>query len=222
MLLLYNISINAQTSDESTQMIQELQGRFIELQDLSNKTLKQFKKIKEGLNATSKKHSFSLLGGYTENGFSILGSYNFYNGNTLKNLNNFIELSLLASFAEEKKSDYNLPVEIYSLNAGYFKRITMLSGTNKEFTTAIGLGGVFGYESINKNRTELQNGALILDKSKMIYGGFAGLNIDIYISDQIDLTTKTNFYYHANSDIAKTKFFIGLGIKYSILKNNKQ
>ena len=223
LMIIYS-SIKAQTPETQTALlVKELKNQFEELQFLNNKLKDDVIKLKESiLLKTAKKHSFSVFGGYTENGFSFLGSYNFYNSNELRKLNDFIELSFLASFSNEDLSGYEIPVNNYTLNAGYFKRIPMLSGTLQEITTTIGLGGLIGYESINANNQDLPNGALILDESKFIYGGFIGMNVDIFISNHFDLTAKSNLYYHPNSNIGKTKIFIGVGLKYSILKKIKQ
>lgn len=220
LLFVYN-SVNAQVPENATAILTDkLEEQFQEFQRLSDQFNDDLAKIKESIILkTAKKHSFSVLGGYTENGFSILGSYNFYNSNKLSRLNNFIELSILASYINEDQSSYKIPIQNHTLNAGYFARIPMLSGTLQEITTTIGLGGLIGYESINSNDQDLPNGALILDESKFIYGGFVGMNVDIFISDHFDLTAKSNLYYHPNSDIGETKIFIGAGLKYSILKN---
>lgn len=171
---------------------------------------------------SAKKHAFSVFGGYSENGYSLLGSYNFYNSNKAENLNDFIELSLLASFVHESKTDYEIPVQVYSINVGYFKNSAMFSGTSKQLNIAIGGGGLIGYENINNGNNELPNGSLIVDESKIIYGGFVGIDANIFITSHFSITSKTNLYYHPNSEVGKAKFIIGIGLKYSILKKIKQ
>lgn len=204
-------------------VLKKLNNQLAELHSINQTFLYEIEKLKDSiLNTNAKKHSFSALGGYTENGFAFLGSYNFYNRSKNERLDDFIELSFLASFAKEDITDYKIPIHNYTLNTGYFKFIPFLSGNRLELTTSIGIGGSLGYESINSNASELPNGAIILDKSKFIYGGFVGINFDIYLSKNLDITAKSNLYYHTNSDTGKTKIFAGVGIKYSILKNNKQ
>jgi hypothetical protein len=213
-LTIYCNSIVAQDSkDDLAEVLKELHLH-------SNQISKELNELKSKLLLKiAKKHSFGLYGGYSENGGSVLGSYSFYNSNKIENLDDFIEASITSSFIKEEKSGYQIPIDIYSLNIGYFKKVSMLSDSNKQFTTAIGIGGVFGYENINKGNTELPNGALVFSDSQIIYGGYAGVNLDVFISDRFDLSAKTNIYYHANSDIGKTRFFIGIGVRYSILKN---
>ena len=154
LLFVYNL-VTAQIPENTTAILTDkLEEQFREFQRLSDKFNNDLAKIKESIILkTAKKHSFSALGGYAENGFSILGSYNFYNSNKLSRLNNFIELSILASYINEDQSSYEIPIQNYTLNAGYFIRIPMLSGTLQEITTTIGLGGIIGYESINSNTT---------------------------------------------------------------------
>ncbi len=217
LLLLSSLNLFAQKSEDQTVALLET------LKEENEKLLTGLYDLKESiLEVGLKKQAFSILGGYSENGFSILGSYSYYNSNAEKRKNNFLELSFLASFLKEKESDYNISIDQYTLNAGYFVKLPILSAANKQFVIAMGAGGIIGYEDINKGELQLSNGAMITDESKVIYGGFGGLDADIHISERLSLNTKTNIYYHANSDIGKTKFFVGLGLKYSILKNQAQ
>lgn len=170
----------------------------------------------------AKKHSFSTLGGYTENGISFLVTYNYHNQRKNLKHDNYLELSFLISLAEESISNYNISVDNYTFNPGYFFKIPMLSDQSKQYITTLGFGGIIGFESVNNNNTELENGAIITDQSKVIYGGFAGINLDIEFFKNWNLTAKSNIYYHPNSDVGNTKIFIGAGLKYIILENKKQ
>ncbi len=100
--------------------------------------------------------------------------------------------------------------------------MTLFTGCQKDDELGQKPEGTLGHEHINKGDFILSNGAMITDESKVIYGAFGGLDADIQFSEKLSLVTKTNIYYHANSDLAKTKFFVGLGLKYSILKNQAQ
>jgi hypothetical protein len=212
-LLLTSLNSFAQNTDDKSLVLLET------LKKENKKLLTGLKGLQETiLEVGSKKQAFSVLGGYSENGFSILGSYSYYNSNAEKRKNNFLELSILASFLKEKVSSYDIPINQYSLNAGYFIKVSMLSASNKQLVIAIGAGGTIGYEDINNGDLQVSNGAIIMDKSKMIYGAFGGIDTDIYISKSLALAAKTNLYYHANSDVGKTKFFVGIGLKYSIFK----
>ncbi|WP_103072206.1 conjugal transfer protein TraO [Aquimarina sediminis] len=221
LLILSSLNLFAQKAEDQTLVLLET------LKEENEKLLAGLNDLKESiLEVGLKKQVFSILGGYSENGFSVLGSYSYYNSNVEKRKNNFLELSFLASFLKEKEkekeSDYNIPVDQYTLNAGYFVKLPTLSASNKQFVIALGAGGTIGYEDINKGELQFSNGAMITDESKVIYGGFGGVDTDIHISERLSLATKINIYYHANSDIGKTKFFAGLGLKYSILKNKAQ
>ncbi len=217
LLLVNTINLFSQNEGDQTLVLLET------FKEENEKLLVGLNDLKESiLEIGLKKQAFSVLAGYSENGFSVLGTYSYYNSNTEKRKNNFLELSFLASFIKENESGYDIPIDQYTLNAGYFIKIPMLSASNKQMVIAVGAGGTLGYEHINKGDSMLSNGAMITEESKVIYGAFGGIDADIQLSKKLSLTTKTNIYYHANSDLAETKFFVGLGLKYSILKNQAQ
>ncbi len=194
LLLLNTINLFSQNTEDQTLVLLE------NLKEQKEKLLVSLNDLKESiLEIGLKKQAFSVLSGYSENGFSVLGSYSYYNSNSEKRKNNFLELSFLASFIKENESNYDIPVDQYTLNAGYFIKIPMLSASNKQIVIAVGAGGTLGYEHINKRKSMLSNGAIITDESKVIYGAFGGLDANIQLSKKLSLATKTNINYHKNS-----------------------
>lgn len=152
--------------------------------------------------------AISLTSGITEDGGAVLASYNYYLNN-----DNFIQGSVFVSFAKDKYlSDISIPYNDFTVNAGYYKKI--IKSKNNFFKVSLGLGGVFGYESVNNGDKELVNGALVKSESGFIYGAFAGLDTDIYLSESFSVVVKINEYYHHNSDVGQFVAFAGGGIRY--------
>ncbi len=159
-----------------------------------------------------KNHSISILSGYSTDGYGVLIEYhNYFNSN-----GNYFELSALAGFAEEQESGFEIPVSYYTLNAGYFKGLKILSNLDADYTLSIGAGLSVGYELVNEGNETLANGIKVNDESKVVYGPFGGVNLDIYLSNSVSLVAKGGYYFHVNSDIGKSKIFAGVGIKYTI------
>lgn len=150
----------------------------------------------------------SITSGITEDGYAVLASYNYY----LKN-DNFVQISTFVSFAEDDYlKDLKIPYNDFTVNAGYYARI--LKTKNNAVKISLGAGAVFGYESVNQGDRELENGALVKSESGFIFGGFAGLDADIFLSDKISVIGKFNQYYHHNSDIGQFTPYAGFGLRY--------
>lgn len=163
-------------------------------------------------NAQSKKF-IAAFTGYTDDGISTLFSFS-YSLDDIKY--SFIEASIYSAYLKERKTEYNINVNVHSLNLGYFKKIEPLSTFNGLVNTYVGLGGLLGKESVNSGRNELSNGALVKSKGGTVYGGFGAVHVDLFMSHRFHLLGRYTHFYHPNSEIGKSKFMIGLGLKYVI------
>lgn len=160
------------------------------------------------VNANGQDSALSTTGGITEDGFGLLSSYNYY----LRN-DNFIQASVFVSFAKDHyKENLKIPYNDFTVNAGYFQNV--YSTKNKLLKISLGLGGIFGYESVNRGDRELANGALVMSKSGFIYGAFIGFDTDIYLNDKVSVVVKANEFYHHNSNLGQFTGYCGLGIRY--------
>lgn len=147
--------------------------------------------------------------GYAQDGIGFDMSYNF-------NLNRyeFIQTSLMATFADKKYKSYLIPADIYTANVGYFSNIF---GSRRNFLkSSLGGGALFGYEDINSKNKILENGALLLSESKFIYGFFVAFETDFYISDYYSFILKFQESYHVNSDAGKFMPYVSVGLRYFI------
>lgn len=155
--------------------------------------------------------TLALLGGYSDSGFGAMINYNYFISQRT-----FVQGSAYFSSnkAQIKGRDYKLPYNNFTINAGYFGEVY---GTSREtFHINLGGGGIGGYEVINRGSNTLESGALILDKSKFIYGVYASAEFVVYINNNLSFITKLNEFYHVNSDLGNFTFFGGVGIRYYI------
>ena len=151
--------------------------------------------------------SLEISGGLVEDGFGLNAGYNYY-----LNRLNYVQGAIYLSFAEDIQGDFASPYNNFTLNVGYFQ--TIISSRNRKFTTALGAGGVIGYEVINNGQQDLPTGAIITNSSEFLYGGFIGAELDFYLGESLSLLGKVNQYYHPSSDLGQFAFFGGLGIRY--------
>ncbi|WP_193747188.1 conjugal transfer protein TraO [Algibacter lectus] len=113
----------------------------------------------------------------------------------------------------EVKGALEVPYHIFNVNIGYITNI--YTSIRKNTKINIGGGGLVGYEEVNNGNHLLENGALLLDRSKFIYGGFALVELEIYLNNDINLILRLNEYYHMNSDLGgQFTLFTGIGVRY--------
>lgn len=156
--------------------------------------------------------SISSNFGYSDNGFATLFNFTFSN----MPRHHFYEVGIYSGYLKERQTDFKIKVNVHTLNLGYFKKINLLSMQSGLIDTYAGIGGVFGWETINGGSQVLPDNSIVTSQDGIIYGGFGALQGDIYLSDKFNLSTRYTHFYHANSDVGKSKFMIGLGLKYII------
>ncbi len=165
-------------------------------------------------NCNAQQRNSSTVGlafGYMQNGLGLKLNYDY-------NLSRreYLQGSILLGFARDKLNDLNIKVpydQVY-FNTGYFYEI---GNFNRDgILINIGGGASFGYQILNDGNQELSNGALIVSKTKFVYGVFVGADVKFYVSDNWTATIHLNEYYHANSDIGYFTPFIGASINYTL------
>lgn len=151
--------------------------------------------------------SVGLSGGYAEDGFGIMATYNYH-----LNRNRYAQLSVFAAIAEDKGS-FDIPYNIFTVQPGYFIKVWEQKNF-KKYAINVGGGGIIGYEVINNGNSILSNGAILDARSQFIYGVFLGLEGEITLSNDFSLLLKANEYFHINSDVGQFYPYAGLGLRY--------
>lgn len=151
--------------------------------------------------------SIGLSGGYAEDGFGIMATYNYH-----LNRDRYAQLSVFAAVAEDKGS-FDIPYNIFTVQPGYFIKVWEQKNF-KKYALNLGGGAIIGYEVINNGNSLLETGAIIDAKSQFIYGGFLGLEGELTLSNSFSLLLKANEYYHINSDIGNFYPYAGIGLRY--------
>ncbi|RKN83468.1 conjugal transfer protein TraO [Ulvibacterium marinum] len=151
--------------------------------------------------------SVGLSGGYAEDGFGIMATYNYH-----LNRNRYAQLSVFAAIAEDKGS-FDIPYNIFTVQPGYFIKVWEQKNF-KKYAVNVGGGAIIGYEVINNGNSLLETGAIIDAKSQFIYGVLVGLEGEITLSNDFSLLIKANEYYHINSDVGQFYPYAGLGLRY--------
>ena len=151
--------------------------------------------------------SIGLSGGYAEDGFGIMGTYNYH-----LNRNRYAQLSIFAAIAEDKGT-FNIPYNIFTVQPGYFIKVWEQKNF-KKYALNFGGGAIIGYEIINNGNSLLETGAVLEARSQFIYGAYLGLEGEITLSNDFSVLIKANEYYHANSEVGNFYPYAGIGLRY--------
>ncbi|WP_025742034.1 conjugal transfer protein TraO [Aquimarina pacifica] len=161
------------------------------------------------VHAQSHKMAFSLTGGYVQNGFAGMVTVDYK-----KNEFDYFQFSLQGSFSDLENGDIDIPVSLYSLNAGYF--YDLLRNNNRKYAIALGGGATVGYEVINEGDDVLENGDVLsenVEPSTAVFGVYFGLDADIFLKPTVAINFKANETYHFNSEVGDFTPYLGLGVK---------
>lgn len=151
--------------------------------------------------------SVGLSGGYAEDGFGIMATYNYH-----LDRSTYAQLSIFAAIAEDK-GDYDIPYNIFTVQPGCFVKVWEQPNFRR-YALNISGGGIIGYEVINNGNNTLDNGAVIDGKSRFIYGIYAGVEWEMILGNDLSLLVKANEYYHINSDVGNFYPYVGIGLRY--------
>ncbi len=103
-----------------------------------------------------------------------------------------------------------LPVAQYTAEGGYFLRI--LSDPSRTFSLSIGGSALAGYESVNRGRKRLYDGATLRNRGAFIYGGAITLEAGVYLTDMMVLlvTGRQRALWGNTTGHFHTQFGVGL------------
>lgn len=165
----------------------------------------------KGRSQSSYYNAFAFNLGVVQDGLGGLLTYNYF-----VNRHDFIEASLFLTAAKFKyqtktETQIKIPYNDFTVNAGYSTNI--LTNDRNTYNLNLCAGGVFGYETLNKGETELENGAILESRPGFIYGAYIGLELDVSITDAMSILVRGNEYYHANSKLGEFVPFIGAGLR---------
>lgn len=169
-----------------------------------------------GNNAHSQAYynAFAFNLGAVQDGIGGLFTYNYF-----LNRHDFVEASLFLTASNFKYKTFDeqiikIPYNEFTVNVGYSKNI--LTNDSNSYNVNLCGGGVFGYETLNKGETILENGATILSKPGFIYGAYLGIELDVSVTDATSVLLRGNEFYHSNSTLGQFLPFIGAGFRFYI------
>lgn len=107
-----------------------------------------------------------------------------------------------------------IPVSQFTGEAGhYFK---FLSDKSKTFFLSLGIAALGGYETVNRGKELLKDGATILNKDKILYGGAVTLESETYLTDRLVLLVGVRERYLPSSSVGRFHYQMNAGVKIII------
>lgn len=158
--------------------------------------------------------TISASGGYVEDGYGMMATYGHY-----ITMEDFIGISVFFSVCNDRFQDglYTLPYYIFTVQPGYYNELLVLGHPRSPLIVRGGVGGIFGYEEINKGNVVLHNGAILNANSAFIYGAFISGELEYNLTgNDLSVLLTANEHYHINSELGHFSLYVGLGMKYYI------
>lgn len=104
-----------------------------------------------------------------------------------------------------------IPAETVVFEGGYMLNLFSDAGKNVLFNT--GITAVTGYESINRGKKLLYDGATLLAKDRFVYGGAYHLALDVFAADNLVFFVKGKCNVLWNSDVEMFRPQLSTGVK---------
>ena len=123
---------------------------------------------------------------------------------------------LLAEYEEQRLAyrDYEVPMRDVLLQVGYMQ--PLLSDRGKNIFTCLGISALGGYEELNEEKSLLPDGATLLDRSRLVYGGALHSFIECFLSDRLLLILKAQGRVLLGSDLHRFRPALALGLRFNL------
>ena len=123
---------------------------------------------------------------------------------------------LLAEYEEQRLAyrDYDVPMRDMLLQLGYMQ--PLLSDRGKNIFTYLGVSALGGYEELNEEKSLLPDGATLLDRSRLVYGGAVHSSVECFLSDRLLLVLKAQGRLLLGSDLHRFRPALALGLRFNL------
>ena len=123
---------------------------------------------------------------------------------------------LLAEYEEQRLAyrDYEVPMRDMLLQVGYMQ--PLLSDRGKNIFAYLGFSALGGYEGLNEEKPLLPDGATLLDRSCLVYGGVLHSSVECFLSDRLLLVLKAQGRVLLGSDLHRFRPSLALGLRFNL------
>ena len=123
---------------------------------------------------------------------------------------------LLAEYEVQRLAyrDYEVPMRDALLQVGYMQ--PLLSDRGKNIFAYLGVSALGGYEELNEEKSLLPDGATLLDRSRLVYGGALHNTVECFLSDRLLLVLKAQGRLLLGSDLHRFRPALALGLRFNL------
>lgn len=111
-------------------------------------------------------------------------------------------------------NNYRIPTEAYLAENGYSFRL--LGDKRKTLQLNAALTGLAGYESINKGKALLHDGAIIQNSGGFVYGGAGRLSLETFLNDHVILLLQARAKMLWGTSLQQFRPSVGLGLRFNL------
>lgn len=108
-------------------------------------------------------------------------------------------------------ANYEIPIEMFLFNGGY--SFYIWGDIMRNVNLNLGIGGLAGYEQINKGNELLYDGSMLTVTDNFIYGVNGKLSIESYLTPHLVFLVNGQLRYLRNSQMAQLQALFGVGIR---------
>ncbi|HCM35419.1 conjugal transfer protein TraO [Chryseobacterium sp.] len=110
-------------------------------------------------------------------------------------------------------TNYNIPIEMFLFNGGY--SFYLWGDFMRNVNLNMGIGGLAGYEQVNKGNELLYDGSMLTGTDHFIYGVNGKLSIESYLKPHLVFLVNGQLRFLKNSQMASFHSLFGFGIRYN-------
>ena len=163
-----------------------------------------------------------------QRGIEVLGSVPLIKGEKLFAGDNFgVGISLtrylkrenytFASLEYEQQNmpyrSYNIPMKDILLHLGYMQPI--LTDRGKNVLVYVGVSALCGYEELNRDKKLLPDGAMLLDRSRFVYGGAVHGSVEVFLTDRVLFLVKVQGRFLFGTDVHHFRPAVSAGLRFN-------
>ncbi|MBW7674257.1 conjugal transfer protein TraO [Chryseobacterium chendengshani] len=108
---------------------------------------------------------------------------------------------------------YDIPIDTFMLNIGC--SFYLLGDLMRNVNINLGIGGLGGYEQINKVTETIYDGSVINSTGNFIYGVNGKLSLESYLTEQLVFLVNGQLRYLQNSQLGQLHALFGFGLRFN-------
>jgi hypothetical protein len=109
--------------------------------------------------------------------------------------------------------NYDIPIDTFLFNGGY--SFYVWGDLMRNVDINLGLGGLVGYEQINKGTEMLYDGSILNSTGNFIYGAGGKLSIESFLTEHLVFLVNGQIRYLRNSQLDQFQTLFGFGLRFN-------